>query len=496
MLAVFGVAAVVSWLIVSKTLAAYLATEAPRVALWLNPAEPAALTQLASLRLAELTALSRKGGSAGSDTLQPGAGAKQQGASQQAQADRSRSEASAALESDVHQLAEMQRRSEFARGLKSSPPPAETSEADAKPPATAEEKAQIADEVRALCARAIAAVPLDPRPFRILAELAMETGDTDQAGAFFKAAAARSRHEPMAYYDMVLRAQAAGDYATALKHTDTILRSTPGAMEAMAPVIVGMAENKEAAPLVKALLASSPPWRNTFFAAALPSITDARTPLQLLLALKGTANPPTTLELKNYLDFLIRRDFTELAYYTWLQFLPPEQLAGTGLLYNADLRTPPSGLPFDWAIAAGRGVTVDFQRLSEGEHALLLDFAGGRVDLQGVTQRVLLSPGSYVLSGRHKGDVAGRRGLKWRVVCTPGNESLGESSMILGRQQSWKEFSVSFTVPEQGCGSQIVRLDLDARSASETIVSGTIRFTGLNLSRQVAAAPPAVPAGR
>jgi hypothetical protein len=43
----------------------------------------------------------------------------------------------------------------------------------------------------------------------------------------------------------------------------------------------------------------------------------------------------------------------------------------------------------------------------------------------------------------------------------------------------------TFTVPEKGCDAQYVRLDLDARMASEEMVSGSIFFDDLQISRVV-----------
>ena len=59
-----------------------------------------------------------------------------------------------------------------------------------------------------------------------------------------------------------------------------------------------------------------------FFHSLPRHITDARTPLNLLSELKASAARPTKKEVADYLRFLIGRKLHELAYYTWLQFLP------------------------------------------------------------------------------------------------------------------------------------------------------------------------------
>ena len=144
---------------------------------------------------------------------------------------------------------------------------------------------------------------------RLLAELADREGDRERALRLFEAAAAKSRHQSLAYYRLLLDSVARGDAAKAFSYADVLMRARPAAIPAAAPVLTALAEKNKESTALKALLAENPPWRANFFSTMLGSITDARTPLELYLSLKGTANPPKPQELKGYLDFLISQQF-------------------------------------------------------------------------------------------------------------------------------------------------------------------------------------------
>ena len=148
------------------------------------------------------------------------------------------------------------------------------------------------------------------------------------------------------------------------------------------------------------------------------------------MSLKDTPAPATGEELNAYQSFLFQHKLYALAYYAWRQFLPPEQLADTGYLFNGDFEVKPSGSPFDWQAPAGVNVVVDFASRSESalDHALVAEFGPGRVEFPGVYQSILLPPGAYSFRGSFKGEVVGRRGVLWDISCRDG-ASLGHSEM-------------------------------------------------------------------
>jgi hypothetical protein len=169
-----------------------------------------------------------------------------------------------------------------------------------------------------------------------------------------------------------------------------------------------------------------------------------------------------------------------------LQFLPSEELRNAGFLFNGDFMVTPSGLPFDWEITQGSGVTISLLPRSNtnADHGLLVDFEYGRVDYHSVTELIMLAPGTYEFDGKYKGALVGPRGLKWRVACIgESTKIVGESPMITGKTGDWRSVAFTFSVPVMECPAQYIRLDLDARMTSEQLVSGSMLFDELRISR-------------
>jgi hypothetical protein len=341
-------------------------------------------------------------------------------------------------------------------------------------------------QIRAMAEAALAADPINARALRILGQLADRSHDETRAWQFMQTSARFSMNESLAVAWLVDKSFEKKDYTAALHYADVLLRTRPQLINYAIPTLAQIAENNEASGELKKLLADNPPWRGGFFATLPASVSDARMPLELLAAVKESPNPPTADDLRGYLNFLIGHKFYALAYYAWLQFLPAEQLNSLGSLFNGSFETAPSGLPFDWIVTPGVGVSIDFAPApgQERGRALVISFEQGRVDFRGITQLVMLAPGKYQFLGKYTGEITGQRGLKWRVVCADRpTEPIGESGMVAGRSPTWKTIEFAFAVPSADCAAQYLRLDLDARMSSEQFVSGTLWFDELRISR-------------
>jgi len=349
-----------------------------------------------------------------------------------------------------------------------------------------------AAEIRTFAERALLNDPLNARAFRILGELSKNSSGVEQTEPLMQASARRSLFETLAVYWVMRKNYQDGDYRSAIRYAEALLRSQPQLPQLSLPLLGKIAETPEASGELKQMLAANPKWRSQFFTSLPGNISDARTPLDVLLSLKDTASPPTTAELNPYLQFLTAHEFYDLAYYTWLQFLPQDQLSRVGNLFNGNFETSPSGLPFDWTFTIGSGVTAEMaSRADRGaDHGLFLEFGAGRAGDLKMTQLVMLPPGEYKLRGSYKADIVSQRGLQWRVVCAnKTNSVLGESATVMGAESGWKDFDFGFAVPDSQCPAQSVDLRFDARSASEQFVSGSVWFDDLQIVREPIANP-------
>lgn len=447
------------------TLAAYLAETSPAAAVRLNSAQPFALTALAEQALPSIMGGDEQatGGTAATGTEPPSA--------------------QAGVEAPGTEPSETSRLEGFARLPKLDLGEAPTQGGSAKEQTVQDE--ETAAKIRDWLNRSLAANPLNPRPLSLLAALSIGANDDARALTFMNAAGARSARVPLTNYWLMKSSYEAKNYAEALRHADRLLRTSYQNMPLAAPYLGRIAD--AATDEMAAMLLTNPPWRELFFTWLKGNIEDPRMPLQLLLKLKQSPTPPTAAEFGFYTTLLINHKLYDLAYAAWLQSLDNERLAHAGFIYNGAFDYGPSSFPFafEWALKPGSGVITDIVTTEDTNRALMIRFGPGRVDFKPVSQMTMLAPGNYSLTARYRGDIKSRRGLKWRIECAGAPVvKLAESDPINGATPTWTSLSIDFSVPKEGCRAQLVQFLLDARSTSETMVSGSILIDDVAIKRQ------------
>jgi hypothetical protein len=326
---------------------------------------------------------------------------------------------------------------------------------------------------------------LNARAFELLGVLAAEAGDTAAAARFMQAAAQRSLRSPAALYWLMQRKVTEGNTDAAVTLADTLLRIRPSAVSIVGRTLAEIASSPRGVDDVVAVLAKPAPWRSNFLRFLNADVGYGDRSLKLLVGLRTSAHPPTEQEIDAYVWSLAINHKFELAYYAWLQFLPPEKARAASLLFNGNFRFNPSPVPFDWTMPGGNGVISEIAEDDSlpGNNVLWIELGGGRVNFGPISELLVLEAGRYSLSGLSKGKLDGPRGLKWQVACiAPASALIAETPMMLGDISQWAQFSMRFEVPA-GCAAQSLRLILDARSLSETLVSGTIAFADLKIVR-------------
>lgn len=278
------------------------------------------------------------------------------------------------------------------------------------------------------------------------------------------------------------------NYMLALERLDGLIRSRPALRYKLFDVLAELARNTGGQRALADVLTQDPPWRKTFFTYLPRSAADLPAAAALVTMLRQGQSPPRPDEMSPLLNKLIQEGAGDQAYALWLNSLTEDQLARAGYIYNGDFEAKLARQgSFDWVVLPAKNIVVRTTHSGSSDHGSVLElaFAGSQIAYRNVSQRLMLPPGRYSLTGTYRANnLDNERGLMWRVYCgLEGPLKLAQGPAMNGTRD-WTPFQTAFVVPDEACPTQALRLELDARAKLDLKVSGVIRFDDLRIDRQ------------
>ena len=221
-----GLAILLVWLIVTRSLAASLAESSPEAALTLQPQQPRALMTLARTELKPLLKQWEQ------DATQDTKGGAPEG---------------------LDRLSALSKLAEGAMGSRDraaiqQPENAPATSAESEKPSDPSKPVDLSEQARRvqmLAERTIAADPLNADALTILGQLSERSDDAVRTSALMQAAMRLSIRQSYPVFWMMQKSQKDNDDIAALRHADTLLRTRSKAAPLVVPVIAKIAEKKE-----------------------------------------------------------------------------------------------------------------------------------------------------------------------------------------------------------------------------------------------------------
>lgn len=317
---------------------------------------------------------------------------------------------------------------------------------------------RVLPEMQQLAASGAVAAPLAFQPYFIAAKAAEQAGRLDRAILLMEEVRRRrpdfvlGRVQLLAYYQ---RAQLTEKLIGEL---DFLLRQSSEARQYIFPELVKMIANPKQRPLLAAVLARAPDWRNQFYQAAQekpPAPQDLRQLITLVRRLRPLGDVAS--EQRLYLQALLNAGDFIGARAVALSFLPEDQRERHRLVFAPSFGGARGTPPFAWNTAeAANGNSRIIDEAADRGY-LEVNYFGG-TDLTLASQTLALSPGRYRIRLEAKSaQEISSGGLFWRIECLPGQLELVRLS-LQKLKISYRQFSATFVVPAGKCQGQELRL--------------------------------------
>lgn len=256
------------------------------------------------------------------------------------------------------------------------------------------------------------------------------------------------------------------------------------------PKLAQIIKHSESAAYLTPYILNPPIWWERFFAYILKQKNTSLDSIKFLYQIRIDSDIPlSNRERKAFISRLINESQWQEAYFSWMGGLEPKQLNyGTSLLFDGGFESDSNNTGFDWNLFQHKMASIKTERTfgMKGKKALsILLKDDSRINFNNVHQNIILKTGVYELKGRYRIDtLKAEEGLRWRVRCIENNSLLGESVEFIGRSP-WRVFKLEFSVPNDGCEVQSVRLEASSSYAHKHRFQGKLWFDDMSIYRQI-----------
>lgn len=312
----------------------------------------------------------------------------------------------------------------------------------------------VSEKLREDITAAFRKAPLAEEPLLVGAVDALAHGDEARASRLIEIA---HRRDPRSRYALMLLLQDSlrrADAEQGVAAMAVLARLLPQASDLLVAELARMASQPRTKDVVRRVMEGEPRIRTD----VLERLARGGAEPSLLFHLAGQTAPVAAGETpprwqQLMVDELVSHGRVAEAFDAW------QRISGSagnpGGIYDGDFTGLPGPAPFNWSLASSGAGLAEMQRGSPG---LRVDYYA-RDPAQLASQLLMLPPGRYQLSFQADLQAEGEGGadrIAWTLACHPDGRQL--SSISLAGGTGSRTISGVFTVPENGCPSQWLRL--------------------------------------
>ncbi len=337
-----------------------------------------------------------------------------------------------------------------------------------------------------LAGRASIADPGNALPLTLLARAHLQVGDTELADAF----AGKARELMPTRVPPLLQLAEYWSSRNQLDRTldilSIVLTAQPELGRSLYPRLLKLVETPSLRSAFEPLTQQPPAWWDAFYTQVAQRAVELETVAVLTTMRRDSPVPLSEAERRAAVARLLRENEWPAAYLMWVNGLSQEQRKHLGSIYNGNFELEVDGQGFGWHFPQIKDITVTRQKTFgiRGEKALHLIFEGREVRFNHLFQRLFLAPGNYEFVAQARPDrLQGRGGLQWVIHCADDESAeLGRSERFLGTSE-WRHVKFRFSVPQEACSGQTLRLQSTGKRLFDHKLSGEVWFDQLRIRR-------------